>query len=376
MELDPAVQGARRAVSAAKHTAAMLTASPDEWTSRLIAQRRNYDIGGPASKEWNLQLERPIRVNGKAELDRQLGEMELRIAEHRLGEALHESARALLDLWLESLSATQSEKLFNEQLAFSRTNLTTVESRKRAGDASALDLSAAAADHADVERQASTATTSLAKAKAKLRVRFPGAPFPTATMTDPLPQADTESAWVQRVLAAADPLQIAEALMQKAKITAARTSADRIANPTVGVFVASEAARNERIVGVTLSIPFGGTYRNERSQEAAQQVEVARAAVERERRELESAVVETFADATGHFERWKLAEQGAKAAAESARLTQRAYALGEADLQALLLARRQFLDVTRTAQEARAASLRANYRLLVDAHLIWDLAMD
>ncbi|REN19571.1 TolC family protein, partial [Mycobacterium tuberculosis] len=58
------------------------------------------------------------------------------------------------------------------------------------------------------------------------------------------------------------------------------------------------------------------------------------------------------------------------------RLTQRAYALGEADLQSLLLARRQFLEASRSALEARADALRANYRLLVDAHLIWDLALE
>jgi cobalt-zinc-cadmium efflux system outer membrane protein len=45
-------------------------------------------------------------------------------------------------------------------------------------------------------------------------------------------------------------------------------------------------------------------------------------------------------------------------------------------LQALLLVRRQALDASRAALEARAEALRWSYRLLIDAHLIWDLAND
>ncbi|MGJ7579812.1 TolC family protein [Variovorax sp. RHLX14] len=379
IEQDPSVRGARSALVAAGHTAAMLVASPNEWSTRIGAQRRNYGMGGGDSKEWSVQLERPIRINGKAELDRQLGEMEIRIAESRVGEAIHESALVLLDLWLDGLAAVQTEKLFNEQRSFSQANLRAVDSRKRAGDASSLDVSVASADHAEVERLASAATSNVAKARAKLRVRFPGAQLAleaATLMPDPVPVPDTESAWVQRVLEAADPLRIAEAQLRKAELAASRASADRIPNPTVGVFAASEAFRNERIVGVSVSIPLGGTYRNARALETLQEVEIAREAVDRQRRDLESGVAETYADATGSFARWKLAEQGATAAAESARLTQRAYSLGEADLQGLLLARRQYLEVARAAQEARAAALKANYRLLVDAHLIWDLAVD
>lgn len=376
IEQDPAVQEARSALLAAGHTSAMLAASPNEWTTRLSVQRRNYETGGPASNEWNAQLERPIRINGKADLDRQLGETEQVIAQAKLSEAVREAARSLLDLWVDGLAAAQAQKLFQEQQAFAQANLRTVESRKKAGDASALDVSVAAADFADVERQASLAASNLAKARAKLRVRFPGAQLPAQSMADPLPAGDTESQWLQRVLDAAAPLRAAEGQLRKAELTASRASADRVPDPTVGVFAASEAFRRERIVGVSISIPLSGTYRHERMQQALQEVEVARAGVERQRRELEAAVAETYADAAGNLARWQLAERGAAATGESARLTQRAYSLGEADLQSLLLARRQFLETSRAALDARADALRANYRLLIDAQLIWDLALE
>ncbi|WP_208511402.1 TolC family protein [Variovorax paradoxus] len=376
IEQDPAVQEARAALIAAGHGANMLAAGSYEWATRLTMQRRSYDTGGPNSKEWNAQLERPIRINGKAELDRQLGEVEKQAAQARVGEAIHEAARSLLDLWVDGLSATQTQQLFQEQLSFARQNLKAVESRKRAGDASSLDVSVATADAADVERQANAAASTLAKARATLRVRFPGAQLPAQALGEPNASLEPEAQWLQRVLDASDPLKVAQGALQKAELTASRASADRVPDPTVGVFAASESFRQERIVGVSVSIPLSGTYRHERMRQALQEVESARAAVDRQRRDLETSVAQTYADATSGMERWRIAQQGALATSESARLTQRAYSLGEADLQALLLARRQFLDASRAALEARAEALRAQYRLLVDSHLIWDLALD
>lgn len=178
------------------------------------------------------------------------------------------------------------------------------------------------------------------------------------------------------MLEAADPLHIAKGQLRKAELSAARASADRLPDPTVGIFAASEAFHRERIVGISISVPLGGTYRNERMRQTLQEVEVARAGLERLRRELEVEVAANFADATGNLARWRMAEQGAMTTGESARLTQRAYTLGEADMQSLLLARRQFLDASRAALDARADALRASYRLLIDAHLIWDLALE
>ena len=52
------------------------------------------------------------------------------------------------------------------------------------------------------------------------------------------------------------------------------------------------------------------------------------------------------------------------------------YTLGEADLQAVLLARRQLVDAALGSTQARVDALRTRYRLLIDAHLIWGLQDD
>ena len=110
IDQEPGVIEARRAFDASTHGAAALRASPNEWTTRLSAQRRRYDIGGN-SNEWQAALERTVRVGGKARIDSQLGDTELVTAQARIDEARHEAARALADLWIDTLAAEAINQL-------------------------------------------------------------------------------------------------------------------------------------------------------------------------------------------------------------------------------------------------------------------------
>jgi outer membrane protein, heavy metal efflux system len=234
----------------------------------------------------------------------------------------------------------------------------------------------ALADLAEVRRQASQADSTLAKARAKFRVRFANAPTDPVALTDPTDPMWPEARWYERIVAEADPLKSAQAQLRRAELTASRLRADKAPDPTLGVYTASEAFRNERVTGLSISIPLSGAYRDQRLGQALEEAEAARAAIDRARQGIEGEIAEAFADAVGNVQRWRLAERGADVARDNARLTQRAYALGEADLQSLLLVRRQSLEAQRAALEARADALRWNYRLLIDAHLIWDLERD
>lgn len=371
----PTVVEARRALAASTHGAAALRVGPNEWTTKLSAQRRRYDNAG-TSNEWNAALERTIRIGGKAEIDAQLGDAELLIGRARVGEARRDAARALADLWIDASATSRQRDLWAEQLGFAEASHQAVDKRRKAGDASVLDLNVARADLIEVQRQLSAATTAVAKARARLEVRFPTLKYEPRPAAEPIELGMTLPQWRDRILAESDPVKIAEGLLRKAELTAARSKAERIPDPTVGVYTASEAFRSERIIGLSLSIPLSGSYRSERMQQALQEAEAARAMVERQRREEEAQIVEAYVDAEGGLARWRLASQGLSTTRDSARLTQRAYSLGEADLQTLLLARRQALDASTAAEQARAEALRWHYRLLVDAHLIWALGED
>jgi outer membrane protein TolC len=379
IDQDPAVVQARRAVQAATHGAAMRAAGSYEWTVGVTGQRRRIDGSGNTT-EWSAHGERPIRIGGKAALDRDIGEAGLRQAGAELAAARQGAAHALVDQWLDWLAAGQSRARLQQQVGFAETSLKAVETRRQAGDASLLEVGVAQGDVAEARRQVSLAAAAQTRAQASLRVRYPLLsllpllPLTEPQLSEPLALERTEAEWRQRILAVSGRVRAAQEAFRKAEITAARARADRIPDPTLGVFTASEAFRRERVVGLSLSIPLGGTYRAQAALEAEQQAEMARAVVDRETREIEVEVVTHVAEAVSSLERWRLAEEATAAAGDAARLTQRAYTLGEADLQTLLLVHRQSLDAVTAAASARADALRARYRLLIDAQLLWDLA--
>ena len=379
IDQDPTVLQAQRAVQAATHAAAMRAAGPYEWTVGATGQRRRIDGSGTGtgnSTEWSAQIERPIRVGGKAALDRDIGEAGLRQARAELAAARQLAARVLADQWLDWLAARQSRVRLQEQVGFAEASLKAVETRHKAGDASLLEVGVAQGDVAEAKRQASLAAAAEARAQASLRVRYPQLAQVAPTLSEPVALERTEGQWRERILAVSGKVRAAKEALRKAEATGARARADRLPDPTVGVFTASEAFRRERVVGLSLSIPLGGTYRAQAALEAEQQAEVARAGVDRETREIEVEVATQVAEAVSSLERWRLAEQATAAAGDAARLTQRAYTLGEADLQTLLLVRRQSLDAVNAAASARADALRARYRLLIDAQLLWELGRE
>lgn len=372
IDQDPSVLEARQAAAAEAASAAALADGPHEWVARVAAQRRQVRAEGD-SNEWSAQLERGVRIGGKADIDRRRGEAQVEVAHARIGEARHEAARALAELWLEVINATQAQARAREQLETAEAIVAVVQKRRRAGDASVLDLNAAEIDLADVRRQASQADSQRDKAVARLRVRFPGAAPEGSSPGEPSEPMWPEERWRERILAESDPLKIAEGRLREAELAAERARADRVADPVLGVYTASEAFGRERVVGLSLTVPFGGPARGARERQALREADAARAALERQRREVLAEVAEAYADAIGGLQRWQLAERSADTVRDSARLAQRAYALGETDLQALLLARRQAVDAARAAAEARSEAMRAHHRLLIDAHLIWAL---
>lgn len=376
IEQAPSVVRARHALQASAHAGRKLAVSPYEWTVGVDAQRRRYDAGG-SSNEWTARIERPIRIGGKAELDRGLGDAGERLARAELGEARHEAARALAELWIDRLAAVQARELAREQLGFAEASAAAVATRRKAGDASLLDLHAAQADEAEARRQFDAAQAQEARAALRLRSRFPALPETApGPLGEPVDLDRDEAQWRERVLAESDALRIAQESLKLAELAAARARADRTPDPTVGVYTTSEARRSERIVGLSVSIPLGGTYRDETMREALKRVDIAQAEFEQRRREVDLSVAETVNEARAALRRWRLAEQSAGLARENARLGQRAYTLGEGDLQSLLLLRRQSVEAASASLSARADAVKARHRLLIDGHLVWGLADD
>ena len=142
------------------------------------------------------------------------------------------------------------------------------------------------------------------------------------------------------------------------------------------MFTASEIGGRERISGISLSIPLPGGARKARSAKVLAAVEVSRQEVELKKRQLESGIASAIATAQGAFISLQIASEGVAAMQDNASLMQRAYTLGEAELQALLLARRQATTAINHALQAQIAALNGYYGLLIDTHTVWDLEHD
>lgn len=375
LEQHPQVAAARAGLEVARQEAGVLENSPYEWTAKLSNQRRSLQ-SGPRYREWNAGIERTIRLPGKATADRKIGRSIVEEAEARYGEALHEVARELAALWVDWLAAERAHALSAEGLQSMRDSLAAVEKRLRAGDASKLDLGTAQAELAEQRRAESEAATQANAAWARLSAYFPGLERQPIPLPVPLPIDGEPAAWRERILAESDELKVVQTQLRQAKAQAERARTDKMPDPTLGVFTASELGGQERISGVTISIPLPGGGRRARSDKAAAAITVSYQEVESKKRQLTAAIDSALETARGAYDSLQIANEGAAAMRDNAALTQRAYALGEAELQTLLLARRQANAASHNALQAQTTALKAYYGLLVDAHLVWDLAHD
>ncbi len=372
---DPSVFAARAGLEAARQDAAMLDASPYEWMAKLSTQRRTVQNEGNY-REWNVGIERSLRLTGKAEADRKLARAVLAEAQAQYGEAIHEGARELLNLWLDWLTAEQTHALASSNRLSMQENLAIVDKRLRAGDVAKLDLILAQAELAEQKRIENDTRIQSKIALSHLQARFPGFDQQFNSLPTPVPLKEDASFWRERILAESDELKIALAQYDKAKAHAERVRAEKIPDPTVGLYTSSEVGGRDRITGISVSIPIPAGLRSRRSDKSAQIAEMNRYEVELKKRQLNAEINASVIRAEGHYESMQLADAGAAATQTNAKLTQRAYALGEIELQELLAARRQATSAAQHALSARIAASSSYYLLLIDAHLVWDLEHD
>lgn len=372
----PQVQAATAMIDAEAANRDRLAAGPYEWAVRLEGQRRNIngEQGAPNQRygEWRTALERPLRLPGKAGIDREIGEQGVAQARTALGDALHETARGLLKGWFAWLReresarqwTLQSESLTRQQQATAR--------RVELGDAPRLELMQSEAASAQANAALAQATARVAVAAAELGARFPALALP-AKIAPSTPQALTGNLaqWREHLLEQNHELILARSESQHARLLAARTDAERRPDPTIGFHVGSDRGGEERLTGISLSIPLPGQAR---AANARRETALASAAAQREaaiRARIDAEIAAGLASAEATYTSWQRAEDAARRIEQAAALTVRARTLGEAGLGDVLLAQRQANEARLGANSARLDALEARYRLEVDAHRLW-----
>ncbi len=377
LQATPEVAAARAGLDLGSAQDAMLRRGDYEFqVTTALNQRR---VADPAHRynEWAVGIERPLRLPDKARLDTALGKQAVVVAEERYGDAMHEAGRVLLARWFAWERARQQVARLAEQSAALEEIRAAVAKRVRAGDASALELTQAQAALATVAAATARARSDEALRRTELAQHYPGISLAQAeSLSEPPPVTGGMPAWRALMFSHNHELALARAESEQARLALRRSEADRVPDPSVGVHYGSERGGEERIVGLSVSLPLPGAVRGYRVDRALAE---NRMASERERAvqvRLETQARINFENAQGSYATWQAAQQAADSLRAQARKLARAQALGEAGLADVLLARRQYLEAALSADQARSDAWEAHYRLMLDAHQLWPFHVD
>lgn len=369
----PAVKEQAAGIDLQRNNNARLEAGPYEYTVQMTGDRRRDDSIRQTLNEWSLQVSRPIRLPGKKAIDEDIGRQDMVTARLAHGDAMHESAKRLLGLWFAWLREKFREKAWHNQAGLLEKQMKVVEKRLHAGDAPKLDLTLAKAAFDQAGFSELQAKMNAAIAARRLSFNFPEISLPdNPVLSEPRPLTESEKFWREKILSQNHAILLARSKEKKAELQASRSRADNLPDPTIGINYSSEYGGNQRVVGGILSFPLPGDYRRASADGAAAAAEMA---MQREldvRRQVEADVSSNYIMAEASYNEWTKSLDAAKGMVRNADLVSSAYALGEVNLAELLAARRLAIESQLASQLAQIDALDARYRLMIDAHLLWD----
>ncbi len=372
----PDALAAQAGIQVGEATNRRLRTGEHEFSMRVAGQRRTVD-SSERFREWDVAVERPIRLPGKAVIDGKLGRAEVTRSQTMYGDALHETGRSLLKSWFAWNRERVQANQWAEQLVLLRQQAEIVARRVRAGDVPRLENGLAGAAVALAESALHQARLREQVAANDLAQRFPAIALPKAPLEfQPAPLQQGVEYWKEEVLKHNHELGVARSESMLGRLQAERSSADRLPDPTVGVHVASERDGGERLVGLHVSIPFPGAARSARSDERRAMAEMATQREAAALSRVTAEAVNTFAAAQAAYGGWLSAQSAADKMRSNAELMARAYSLGEMGLPEVLTARRQALEANLAAALARLDAAETRYRLMLDAHQLWLLDAD
>ncbi|TCS70017.1 outer membrane protein TolC [Sulfuritortus calidifontis] len=370
LDAHPKVQAAQARLTAAQAEGERLLAGEHEFGLSLLSQQRRVRAG-PDYQEWSVGIERGLRLPGKAGLDRAIGAKGVAEAAERLGDARHETARQLLELWYGRLLARAEVALWRQQVDVLQEQRRTTEIRVRRGDAARLDSLQAEAALAQAESELRRAEAREQIALAELVAHFPELPPAGTASAEPVLPAEGEAHWAQRLLAHNHEILAVQRAQERLRLQAERAGAERLPDPRLGLHYARELDGRENIVGVSLSIDLPGAARQARAELYRAEAEAMAQDVAQVRRRLLAEAAGNWQRASAGVEGYQRLKAAAEAVERHAELSRRAYRLGELGLGETLLAQRAALQARLAAEQGRLEANLAIARLLLDAHSLW-----
>ncbi len=373
----PSVAAARARIREARADARMLSVGPQEVMVQGTIQRRDVR-GVGVVPEYDLQFTRPIRLPGKAALDRQAGDAGIRAADNRADDARHQAALMLSRQWWAWAGAAAEARTLDDAAGIMAQAVAATRQRLAVRDASQLELDQALAAEAAARAAALQAKARAAAARAVLAASFPDLPLPVAAppLPEPVLPPEGTAALAGLVIERSHEIGASAAELDRAEALKARAARERTADPSIGLRGFSEQGGNEKGVGLVISMPLGGRARSAAADRAAAASTAAAADLAATRSAINAMAAEDAALATGYLAAWEQARTAAEAAAGAAERQRTGHRLGGVDLADRLVAERLARDAALDEVRARTAALEAITRLRVDSHTLWMHAED
>jgi len=372
----PMVAAAAAGVDAGAAVRERRYAGMHEWVVRITAQERKDEFTRTTFPEAQAALERSWRLPGKASLDRRLGDQAAATAAYAYADAWHEAGRTLLSLWFEWLRAMESVTVLNEQIAVLETHRTAVGRRVETGDAPAIEVRLAEGEINRLVAERLGAEQNQAELRTVLLEQFPALELAPTAIGHPATPTEPDAQWRARILADNHELELAESEFKEAEGLAERARLERMPDPMIGMHYGEERDGAEKVLGLTVAVPFGGRGRRADHAEALARAAMAMERLRQVRLKVESDATRVLDKTRLSRTRWEqLAELATQSQATAAAL-RRGYELGEMELATSLTAQRQSLEARLNARLAQLDALEAHARLRLDAHEIWVLQHD
>lgn len=368
----PSVVAARARLEAARARADGLARGSQEFTLSGSYNRRSVDQGGEFD-EYDAQLMRPIRLPGKARLDREIGQFGIEAADNSAEDARHQAALTLASYWFDWLGYSAQAKVDRAAVSNFEAALAAVTRRMELRDAAQLDVDQATAALA-IARLASEQSAGMVQlARSRLEAQFPGLPLPATAPTIPDPDIPDARLSQLRDLVVSNSHEIgaADAEARRMAAVADRTNRDRIADPSVGVRVFSEFGGLEQGAGLVVSIPLGGGNRRALASEASAAASAAQADEQLVRYNVEETANADLTTARFRIAAWQRSRETVDAQMSALLKLRRGLELGEIDLADLLLGERLVHDAFRMEAQARTEAMQAITQLRIDSHELW-----
>lgn len=373
----PLVRAAAAGVRVEEANRDRLVAGPHEFAVRLASQRRNERPADTNYREHEIGIERTLRLPGKAAQDAALGAAGVAQAHNALGDALHESGRLLLKGWFDWQRAAASGREWEAQGELLRRQQAVVAKRVGAGDAAKLEAMLAEAQLAQAQAQLAQALAQRDQAAVTFSRQFPGIALPAvAAPRHPEPLTNSPEVWRERILEHNHELLLATHATRIGQLNLRRLDADRLPDPTLGLKLASDRGGQEHVIGLQLTIPLPGERRAAAVRGGAAEADAAAAREALVRAKVETEALVTVSQAQSTYAQWQRLADVAARMEENVRLLEKAWRLGEGQFGELQSARRQAIEARLAATQAQLDANEARYRLLLDAHELWDLAGD